>query len=157
MHTKTWCKLHGRCTLHYHTADMAGDTQYKANFTIITLHMTHMADVYICVMRKVRIGTILGLPRAKFGYELCAGNPRIVRGLPHALPTLCTCAFNLLHVCVQSFARVRLLWMMFGNGALWRFEKSTKETFLSGKEVRSKVLMRSQGEQVKSFFLEPLQ
>ena len=31
------------------------------------------------------------------------------------------------------------------------FEKWTKETFLSGKKVGSRVLSRSQGEQVKSF------
>ena len=84
-------------------------------------------------MRKVRIGTILRLSCAKFRSEHCAGNPWIVQQLAHALQMLCTCTFNRF-ACVCWFVYVG--WRMAHRETS---KKWTKETFLSGKKVGSKV------------------
>ena len=55
--------------------------------------INNQLQVHVYVMHKVRIWTILGLSCAKFGSELCAGNPRIVLVLTHALLILYSCTF----------------------------------------------------------------
>ena len=92
------------------------------------------------VLSKHRIWTLRGQSPD------CSGDrPRNTSSLvfAHALLTLCTCML------IQRFAwLVYARWIMVHREA---FEKWTKEAFLSGKKVGSKVLTRSQGELVKSF------
>ena len=61
-------------------------------------------DVY--VMCKVQIGTILGLPCANLGSELCVINPRIVHILAHALFPVCHMYANwtIAHRCRRATA-----------------------------------------------------
>ena len=94
-------------------------------------------------MRKVRIGTIFGLPAqnsdpsfARAIPGLSGGSPRHCHRCARVRSIFCTCTFI-----------VDAVWKMVHRDA---FEKWTKETFLSGKKVGSKVLTRSQGEQVRS-------
>ena len=96
----------------------------------------------VYVIRKVWIGTILGLSCTKFGSELCTYNPRIVWEPSHPLPMLCTCTFNILHVYVGFCTLVGEWHITILQDLKW-----AKETFLSRKKVGSNVsLLLIQGD-----------
>ena len=122
------------------------------NFAISNLHnaisklskFTNCVE-HIYVMHKVRIGTILELSCAKFGSELCAGNPRIVQSSPtyyqccaHACSIFCMCM--LVCVCWSRMAHCET------------FEKWKRETFLSRKKSQKQgIIITKQGDDRLSF------
>ena len=116
-------------------------------------------EVYIYVMRKVRIGTILGLTScAKLGSELCGlsgARPRTTNVLyiytsicslllPHALGCARVRSLTILLACVGSLQ----------TSAIVRPSESgrKKPSYPERKSEARYILARSQGEQVKSFF-----
>ena len=97
-----------------------------------------------------KFGQVVYMLRAKFGLPVQNSDPsfaRVIPGLSRGSPTHCQrCARVRSIFCPCTFI-VDAVWKMVHRDA---FEKWTKETFLSGKKVRSKVLTWSQGEQVRS-------